>query len=140
MLISLQCRQEGWADKLKDQADEGCNIAGRVRVNKVIGNIHLSPGKSFQVSGRSFYELVPYLRDDGNRHDFSHTIHNLAFEGMLSSGCAIDLIKHVVGDDEYDISKARIGRGMRQQLGIGPNPLDNTFARVRKLLASCSAC
>lgn len=68
---------------MREQADEGCNIAGRVRVNKVIGNLHLSPGRSFQSGGRNYYELVPYLRDDGNRHDFSHTIHQLAFEGML---------------------------------------------------------
>lgn len=111
-----QCKQEGWADKLRDQADEGCNIAGKVRINKVIGNIHLSPGRSFQASGRNYYELVPYLKDDRNRHDFSHTIHYFAFEG----------------DDEYDISKAQIGRGMKQRLGIGPNPLDGTHARTSK--------
>jgi endoplasmic reticulum-Golgi intermediate compartment protein 3 len=50
-------------------------------VNKVIGNIHLSPGRSFQ-TGRHVYELVPYLRDDGSRHDFSHVIHHLAFQGQ----------------------------------------------------------
>ncbi|KAK7469402.1 vacuolar protein sorting-associated protein 45 [Stygiomarasmius scandens] len=111
-----QCKQEGWADKLRDQANEGCNVAGRIRVNKVIGNIHLSPGRSFQSSGRNFYELVPYLRDDGNKHDFTHTIHSLAFEG----------------DDEYDIYKARASREMKQRLGIGANPLDNVMARTSK--------
>lgn len=80
-LLCLQCKDEGWADKLRDQANEGCNISGRIRVNKVIGNIHLSPGRSFQ-TGRNVYELVPYLRDDGSRHDFSHSIHHLAFEGL----------------------------------------------------------
>lgn len=30
-----QCVQEGFSDKLKDQAREGCNVAGKVRVNKV---------------------------------------------------------------------------------------------------------
>ncbi|KAJ7600844.1 Sec1-like protein [Mycena floridula] len=109
-----QCKDEGWADKLRDQADEGCNIAGKVRVNKVIGNIHLSPGRSFQTSGRSFYELVPYLRDDGARHDFSHTIHKFAFEG----------------DDEYDIFKAQVGQSMKTRLGLGPNPLDGSMARL----------
>jgi hypothetical protein len=78
--ICRQCKNEGWADKLREQANEGCNISGRIRVNKVIGNIHLSPGRSFQ-TGRNVYELVPYLRDDGSRHDFSHHIHHLAFEG-----------------------------------------------------------
>jgi hypothetical protein len=54
-------------------------------VNKVIGNIHLSPGRSFQSNHRNLYELVPYLRNDGNKHDFSHIIHHFAFEGKLST-------------------------------------------------------
>ncbi|KAL0581151.1 vacuolar protein sorting-associated protein 45 [Marasmius crinis-equi] len=109
-----QCKNEGWADKLREQANEGCNIAGRIRVNKVIGNIHLSPGRSFQTSGRNYYELVPYLRDDGNRHDFSHTVHKFAFEG----------------DDEYDWYKAEAGREMKKRLGLGQNPLDNATGRA----------
>lgn len=81
MHLSNQCKNEGWADKLREQTNEGCNISGRIRVNKVIGNIHLSPGRSFQTNSRNIYELVPYLRDDGSRHDFSHIIHHFAFEG-----------------------------------------------------------
>ncbi|TFK40537.1 Sec1-like protein [Crucibulum laeve] len=111
-----QCKDEGWADKLREQADEGCNISGRIRVNKVIGNIHLSPGRSFQTNSRNLYELVPYLRDDGNRHDFSHTIHHFAFEG----------------DDEYDYWKAEAGRDMKKRLGLGPNPLDGAVQRTSK--------
>lgn len=60
-------------------------------MNKVIGNIHLSPGRSFQ-TGRNVYELVPYLRDDGSRHDFSHTIHHFAFEGKQVDESPYDLI------------------------------------------------
>lgn len=30
-----QCVQEGFSVKLKEQATEGCNVAGKVRVNKV---------------------------------------------------------------------------------------------------------
>jgi hypothetical protein len=83
-------------------------------VNKVIGNIHLSPGKSFQSSSRNIYELVPYLRNDGNRHDFSHTIHEFAF----------------MGDDEYDLRKAKYGNEMKRRLGLDSNPLDGTVGRV----------
>ncbi|KAJ8080455.1 vacuolar protein sorting-associated protein 45 [Marasmius tenuissimus] len=111
-----QCKNEGWADTLREQANEGCNIAGRIRVNKVIGNIHLSPGRSFQTTGRNYYELVPYLRDDGNRHDFSHTVHKFSFEG----------------DDEYDYYKAEAGREMKKRLGLGQNPLDNATGRTSK--------
>jgi len=111
-----QCVNEGWSDKLKEQASEGCNISGRVRVNKVVGNIHLSPGRSFRTATNDIYDLVPYLRDDGNRHDFSHTIYTLAFEG----------------DDEGDISKAKAGREVKERMGISGNPLDGKLARTSK--------
>jgi hypothetical protein len=54
-------------------------MSGRLRINKVIGNINFTPGRSF----RSSADLVPYLRDDGNSHDFSHIIHRMAFEGAI---------------------------------------------------------
>ncbi|EIN12528.1 endoplasmic reticulum-derived transport vesicle ERV46 [Punctularia strigosozonata HHB-11173 SS5] len=111
-----QCVKENWSEKLKDQASEGCNIAGRVRVNKVIGNIHLSPGRSFQSQGRSMYELVPYLREDGNRHDFSHTIHEFAFEG----------------DDEYLPDKYKVSKEMRAKMGLEAGPLDGAVGRTIK--------
>ncbi|KAF9013529.1 Sec1-like protein [Cyathus striatus] len=110
-----QCKNEGWADKLRDQANEGCNVSGRIRVNKVIGNIHLSPGRSFQTNSRNLYELVPYLRDDANRHDFSHVIHHFSFEG----------------DDEYDYWKAEAGRAMKKRLGLS-SPLDGAVQRTTK--------
>jgi len=104
-----QCVAEGWADKLKDQASEGCNLSGRIRVNKVAGNIHLSPGRSFQTSTyQNVYELVPYLREEGHRHDFSHTIHQLAF----------------YADDEYDQKKNSTSQEFKKKMGIIVNPLD----------------
>ncbi|PFH53987.1 hypothetical protein AMATHDRAFT_73002 [Amanita thiersii Skay4041] len=111
-----QCVREGWSEKLRDQASEGCNISGRIRVNKVIGNIHFSPGRSFQTNTRNIYELVPYLRDDGNRHDFSHVIHRFSFEG----------------DDEYDYWKAQAGKAMKQRLGLNANPLDGAVSNANK--------
>jgi hypothetical protein len=105
-----QCRDEGWTEQLREQANEGCNVAGRVRINKVIGNIHLSPGRSFQTSARNYYELVPYLRDDGSKHDFTHKIHRLAFEA----------------DDDHNIWKAVNARQLKKRLGIEGNPLDDT--------------
>ncbi|KAJ3981917.1 endoplasmic reticulum vesicle transporter-domain-containing protein [Lentinula detonsa] len=95
-----QCKREGWAIKLKEQANEGCSVVGRVHVNKVAGNIHLSPGRSFQSSARDIYELVPYLQDDGNKHDYSHTIHELTFKN----------------DDDYNYRKAKVTKEMRQRL------------------------
>jgi endoplasmic reticulum-Golgi intermediate compartment protein 3 len=115
----LQCVQEGWSDKLKEQASEGCNIAGHVRINKVVGNIHLSPGRSFRTGSQNIYELVPYLKDDGNRHDFTHTIHQFSF----------------FGDDEFSNTKSQYSKKLKAQLGIESNPLDGTTQRVRSFLA-----
>ncbi|KAF9649389.1 ER-derived vesicles protein ERV46 [Thelephora ganbajun] len=106
-----QCVEEGWADKLRDQSHEGCNISGRLRVNKVTGNIHLSPGRSFQASNyQNVYELVPYLKEDGVRHDFSHTIYQLKF----------------TADDEYDERKSAMTKTLMAKMGVVDHPLDNT--------------
>jgi hypothetical protein len=112
--VLWQCVEEGWSEKLKDQADEGCNVSGRIRVNKVIGNINISPGRSFQSGSRSYHDLVPYLRDDGNPHDFTHTIHEFFF----------------MADDEYNPNKAKIGKDMKQRMGIAENPLDGVEVKV----------
>ncbi|GAA6019343.1 hypothetical protein JCM11491_000901 [Sporobolomyces phaffii] len=71
-----QCVSEGWSTKIKEQSLEGCNLAGLVHVNKVIGNFHLSPGRSFQANAMHVHDLVPYLQ--GN-HDFGHEIHHFSF-------------------------------------------------------------
>lgn len=49
-----------------------------MRVNKVIGNFHLSPGRSFQSNAMHVHDLVPYLQA-GNKHDFGHNIHRFSF-------------------------------------------------------------
>lgn len=110
--------RENWSDKLKEQANEGCNISGRIRVKKVIGNLALSPGRSFQSNYMNIHELVPYLKEDGNKHDFGHTIHELSF----------------MGDDEYNFKKAEKSKNMKQRLGIDANPLDGAVGKV-----SCSS-
>ena len=43
-----QCVDEGFTDKLAEQIKEGCKAKGYIEVNKVGGNIHFAPGKSFQ--------------------------------------------------------------------------------------------
>lgn len=40
--LTPQCVSEGWSDKIKEQAEEGCNLEGKVRVNKVVGNLCVS--------------------------------------------------------------------------------------------------
>ncbi|KAJ8321787.1 hypothetical protein KUTeg_000258, partial [Tegillarca granosa] len=43
-----QCMREGWTEKMKAQKEEGCQLYGYLEVNKVAGNFHFAPGKSFQ--------------------------------------------------------------------------------------------
>ncbi|RHZ88544.1 hypothetical protein Glove_22g234 [Diversispora epigaea] len=73
-----QCVREGWKEKVENQSKEGCNVAGNVRVNKVAGNFHFAPGKSFQQNHVHIHDLQPFLQDKV-QHDFSHEIHHLSF-------------------------------------------------------------
>jgi hypothetical protein len=54
-----------------EQNKEGCNVAGKVHVNKVIGNFHISPGKAFQKNSVHVHDLVPYLAGTGAEHHVS---------------------------------------------------------------------
>jgi len=62
-------------------------VAGSVRVNKVAGNFHLAPGKSFQQNHLHIHDLKPFL-SDSITHVFSHKIHHLSFgpkvEGVIN--------------------------------------------------------
>lgn len=76
-----QCVKEKWSEKIKEQNTEGCNVAGKVHVNKVIGNLHISPGRAFQRNSVHMHDLVPYLSGHGaTHHDFGHVIHEMSFD------------------------------------------------------------
>lgn len=78
-----QCRDEHWSERLKEQNHEGCNIAGEVHVNRVVGNLHLNPGRAFQRNDVHTHDLVPYLQGTGDEyHHFGHVIHELSFGTM----------------------------------------------------------
>ncbi|KAF9515309.1 hypothetical protein BS47DRAFT_1372023 [Hydnum rufescens UP504] len=107
-----QCVGEHWTEKIQAQSSEGCNVAGRIKVNKVVGNILISPGKSFQQSGYNTNELVSYLRD-GEPHHWGHTVEHLAFE---------------TSEEEY---KVPLKEDMKKKLGMLVQPLDRHFAHAR---------
>ena len=101
---------EHWTEKIQAQSGEGCNVAGRIKVNKVVGNLHFSPGKSFQ-SGMSMNDLVPYLQD-GEVHNWGHTVKTLSFESA---------------EEEWKVPKKE---EMKRKLGMVVHPLDAHFAHV----------
>lgn len=71
-----QCKREGFAQKIKDEEGEGCNIYGSLEVNKVAGNFHFI--KSFHQSSIHIPDLLAFQEDSYN---ISHKINKLAFGG-----------------------------------------------------------
>ncbi|XP_026429545.1 endoplasmic reticulum-Golgi intermediate compartment protein 3-like [Papaver somniferum] len=71
-----QCKREGFLQKIKDEEGEGCNIYGFLEVNKVAGNFHFAPGKSFQQSNVHVHDVTAFQKDSFN---ISHKINKLSF-------------------------------------------------------------
>ncbi|KAH6756742.1 Endoplasmic reticulum vesicle transporter protein [Perilla frutescens var. hirtella] len=71
-----QCKREGFLQKIKDEEGEGCNIYGFLDVNKVAGNFHFAPGKSFQQSNIHVHDLLAFQKDSFN---LTHKINRLAY-------------------------------------------------------------
>ncbi|XP_070533069.1 endoplasmic reticulum-Golgi intermediate compartment protein 3-like isoform X2 [Ptychodera flava] len=71
-----QCKREGWSDKFKSQKGEGCQVYGHLEVNKVAGNVHFAPGKSFQQHHVHVHDLQPF---SGEKFNLSHQINHMSF-------------------------------------------------------------
>ncbi|KAD5317994.1 hypothetical protein E3N88_17940 [Mikania micrantha] len=69
-----QCKREGFAQRIKDEEGEGCNIYGSLEVNKVAGSFHFI--KSFHQSSIHILDLLTFNEDSYN---ISHKINKLAF-------------------------------------------------------------
>ncbi|CAI0448495.1 unnamed protein product [Linum tenue] len=64
-----QCKREGFIQQVKEEVGEGCNIHGSLEVNKVAGNFHFIPGKSFHQSNIFIHDLLAFEKDSYNvRH------------------------------------------------------------------------
>lgn len=51
---------------MKEEEGEGCNIHGSVEVNKVAGNFHFAPGKSFQQPNVHLFDLLALQSESYN--------------------------------------------------------------------------
>ncbi|XVE49571.1 hypothetical protein DITRI_Ditri01bG0092300 [Diplodiscus trichospermus] len=71
-----QCKREGFFQRIKDEDGEGCNIHGSLDVNRVAGNFHFAPGKSFHQTNIFLDDLLAFQKDSYN---ISHRINRLAF-------------------------------------------------------------
>jgi len=71
-----QCKREGWTQKMQEQSGEGCQVYGYLLVNKVAGNFHFAPGKSFQQHHMHVHDLQPLK---ALKFNLSHTVNRLSF-------------------------------------------------------------
>ncbi|KAJ3092786.1 Endoplasmic reticulum-Golgi intermediate compartment protein 3 [Quaeritorhiza haematococci] len=94
-----QCVREGWTEKLKEQQNEGCNMHGHIEVNKVAGNFHFAPGKSFTQANMHVHDLHSFAASadgdattvgGGAQFDFSHTVHSLSFGKTMGFSNPLD--------------------------------------------------
>ncbi|CAI6332487.1 unnamed protein product [Periconia digitata] len=107
-----QCEREHYAEHLDEQRKEGCRLEGNIKVNKVIGNFHIAPGKSFSNGALHVHDLDNYFKDE--THTFTHKVNHLRFGPQLSEAVIADMnSKH-----------ANTGPGGWTNHHI--NPLDNT--------------
>lgn len=72
----VQCRREGVNQKLQDFDKEGCQVFGYVEVNRVAGNLHIAPGKSFSKHHIHLHDLNLH---DFQRFNLTHKINHLSF-------------------------------------------------------------
>lgn len=79
-----QCEREHYGERLDEQRKEGCRIEGGLRVNKVVGNFHIAPGRSFSNGNMHVHDLNNYFESpvEGG-HTFTHEIHSLRFGPQL---------------------------------------------------------
>ncbi|KAG6434819.1 hypothetical protein SASPL_106463 [Salvia splendens] len=61
----------------------GCNIYGFLDVNKVAGNFHFAPGKSFQQSNSHVHDLLSFQKDSFN---LTYKINRLAYGDFFPGG------------------------------------------------------
>lgn len=73
VLYTVQCKREGYLQKVKEEKGEGCNLHGFLEVNKVAGNFHFSPGKGFHLSSFNLFDLLEFQQEDYNVRKFYQT-------------------------------------------------------------------
>ncbi|KKZ60204.1 hypothetical protein EMCG_05126 [[Emmonsia] crescens] len=77
-----QCEKEGYSIHLDAQRKEGCRVEGVIRVNKVVGNFHIAPGRSFTNGNLHAHDIDNYFHTPVP-HNMGHKIHHLRFGPQL---------------------------------------------------------
>ncbi|XP_050727756.1 endoplasmic reticulum-Golgi intermediate compartment protein 3-like [Eriocheir sinensis] len=75
-----QCVREGQLVEITELPNEGCQIYGYLEVNRVGGNFHLAPGKSFQHNHLHIHDVQQFRTSD---FDLTHRIRHLSFGAKI---------------------------------------------------------
>lgn len=71
-----QCKREGWSKKLGLADKEGCQVFGYLDVNRVAGNFHIAPGKTYTQHHVHVHDLQPFAATQFN---LTHKMRHLSF-------------------------------------------------------------
>ena len=72
-----QCKdQKGRSKSASIDMKEGCQVYGRMSVNRMGGSFHIAPGKSFSINHIHVHDVQPYSSSSFNT---SHIINHLSF-------------------------------------------------------------
>jgi len=107
-----QCIREGFVLEMNRVGKGGCRMYGHVEVNKVAGNFHFAPGKSFQQAHMHVHDLQNF---DVSKFNVSHTVNHLSF-GPHYPGRSNPLDKKV------------------QTVGLGSDPSSGMFQYFVKIV------
>ena len=94
-----QCDREGVNSKVVEQMGEGCMFYGHIMVNKVSGNFHFAPGRSFNQGHMHVHDIasLPDLR-----FNMSHTVNRLSFgEDFPGVVNPLDRVSKVSSRDDF---------------------------------------
>lgn len=79
-----QCEKEGYVSQINTHINEGCRVKGRAKLNRIGGEIHFAPGKSYQnydanrrTSATHFHDTSLYFKH--NQLNFNHIINHFSF-------------------------------------------------------------
>lgn len=107
-----QCEREGYVSNIRNHINEGCRVRGKAKLNRIDGEIHFAPGKSYEnyspnrmTTSTHFHDTSLYFKHE--QLNFDHIINHFSFGSKVED---IDKIKfHGTnqgngGDNDADVS------------------------------------
>jgi predicted small secreted protein len=80
-----QCHRDGYVSQMNEQKHEGCRVFGYLEVNKVAGNFHIAPGRSYSQQHVHVHDMQGYGGHKFNlTHRFSHLSFGVDYPGQLN--------------------------------------------------------